>query len=305
MITTNYITRMLQPSASACFGSLCAMAVSFVPSLVLAQEPAVSEADQRLVCASSFEQSQVLRKAGRLRESRGELLKCVQSSCSRPVQEQCGVWLGDVERSLPSVVIQATVDGEDHSEVQVQVDGVPLVDFSPGKAISLDPGAHTFRIACKDFAGVEKKVIVREGEQLRPLIVAFNSPQPVDKKATATGPARPARPVPTHRPVPVLTYVLGGFAIAGGGAYGFLAYTSQKREEDLDKYCSPDCLDEDLDTLRQRKLAANITLGVSLAAAAGAVVSYLARPSKTDDSALTGGIAVTHEGVAASARLRF
>ncbi|HWZ89110.1 MAG TPA: hypothetical protein VNW92_09680, partial [Polyangiaceae bacterium] len=229
------------PSASLLLGLLWVKPI-------YAQEQAApqSEADQKAACATGFEQSQLLRQSGKLRASHGELLKCVQSICSRPVQEQCTRWLEDVERLTPSIVVQATADGQDRSDVQVEMDGEVLTGAITGTALDVDPGPHAFTFTCADYPPVKKTFMLREGEKLRSIGVAFETPAKKDHAA-----ASQVQPVELHRPIPALAYALGGVAVLGAGAFTYLGLTGQSRRTDLENRCSPNCTDAELNPVRQ------------------------------------------------------
>lgn len=281
-------------------GLLCAG-----PARAQEQPAAPASADQKAACSTGFEQSQVLRQSGKLRASHGELLKCVQSVCSRAVQEQCSRWLEDVERLTPSIVVQATVDGQDRSDVHVEMDGEVLTDAITGTALEVDPGPHSFTFTYADYPAVNKSFVLREGEKLRTIGVVFEKPVSA-KPSTVAAP--PAKAVELHRPIPPLAYALGGVAVLGAGAFAYLGLTGDNRRTELQNQCSPNCADSEVNPVRQRLLAADISLGVGVAALAGAAFVYLARPSvpvKEKEAAFSGNFTVTPSTIAASGSLRF
>jgi hypothetical protein len=270
-----------------------------------AADPTVAE--QKAACASGFEQAQVLRQSAKLKASRLELLKCVQAVCSRPVQEQCTRWLADIEPATPSVVIAATVEGQDSTDVQVEMDGEPLPNALGGTAVELDPGPHVVRFTYQDYPLVEKDFVLREGEKLRKLKVSF-------KRATAAAPTAAALPQPapapapvaTHRPVPVAAWALGSVALVGVGAFAYLGASAQSRRTQLEQVCSPDCAESDVSSLHTRLIAADVSLGVGIAALLGAAIVYGARPSvPVEQPKLSGSLSVTPHALGASASLKF
>ena len=276
---------------------------------VSAEEPPAPQAgaDPKAACATGFEQSQMLRQSAKLRASHAELLKCVQSVCSRAVQEQCSRWLEDVERLTPSVLVQATADGQDRSDVRVEMDGEVLTDAITGTAFDVDPGPHTFTFTYADYPPVQKNFVLREGEKLRTIGVAFEKPASTKKNDAAE---RPVQPAEMHRPIPVLAYALGGVAVLGAGAFTYLGLTGEHRRTQLEDSCAPTCADSDLNPVRQRLIAADISLGVGIAALAGAAIVYLVRPSvpvkeQEKAAAFTGNVSVTANAIAASGSLRF
>ena len=266
-----------------------------------AADPAVAE--QKAACASGFEQAQVLRQSAKLKASRVELLKCVQTVCSRPVQEQCSRWLSEIEPLTPSVVIAATVEGQDRSDVQVEMDGEVLASALGGTAVELDPGPHVVKFTYGDYPPVEKDFVLREGEKLRKLKVSFKHPQAA---APTSAPLPPPAPIAMHRPVPALAWALGGVALVGAGAFAYLGATAESRRTQLEQACSPDCADTDVNPLHTRLIAADVSLGVGAAALLGAAIVYAARPSvPVEQPKLSGSLSVTPHALGASASLRF
>src|SRR5438045_2725401 len=80
--------------------------------------------DVKAACAAAYEQAQVHQAAGRLKEAKRTLAGCLQEACPSFIQADCGQWLGDVDRALPTVVLAAkNARGEDVVAVRVQVDG--------------------------------------------------------------------------------------------------------------------------------------------------------------------------------------
>jgi hypothetical protein len=266
-----------------------------------APDPAV--AVQKAACASGFEQAQILRQSAKLKASRVELLKCVQAVCSRPVQEQCSRWLGEIEPLTPSVIMAATVEGHDHSDVQVEVDGELLTNALGGTAVELDPGPHVVKFTYQDYPIVEKDFLLREGEKLRKIKASFKRPQAVAPTVVALP---KAEPVAMHRPVPVLAWALGGVAVVGAGVFAYLGTSARNRRTQLEQVCSPDCADSDVNSLHTRLIAADVSLGVGVAALLGAAIAYGVRPSvPVERPKLSGSLSVTPHAVGASAALEF
>jgi hypothetical protein len=117
---------------------------------------------------------------------------------------------------------------------------------------------------------------------------AAREPPPPAPVATGTPPPAPE----PSRPVPTMTYVLGGVGLlALGGATGF-ALNGVNIRNDLDRQgCAKrgDCDQSDVDRARTRLLIADV-LGVAGAlAVAGAIVFYVTRP---DAPARPGSVAI-------------
>ena len=86
------------------------------------------------------------RRTGKLIAAQAELITCSQSSCPAAATVDCVQWLREVEQSLPSVVLSARdAGGHEVANLRVLLDGSPLAEAESGRAIPVDPGAHTFR----------------------------------------------------------------------------------------------------------------------------------------------------------------
>ena len=261
-------------------------------------------ANQKAACLSGFEQSQVFRQSGKFKSARAELLKCVQPVCPQVVQDECNRWLEEVEDLTPSVVIAVTEHDQDRSNVHVEVDGVVLTETLSGRALEADPGPHTFRFVYADYPPVEKKVVLRVGDKLRAIDVVFQRPE-TPREAVLPPPRQQSAPVPTYRPVPTLAYALAGVAVIGGGAFAYLGLTSVDRRKQLEHRCAPDCTSGVVDPLHNRLIAADISLGVGIAALLGAAISYATRPEVPVPPTLSGRFNVTPQGLGAAASLTF
>src|SRR5512140_419651 len=106
--------------------------------------PLDAGADELTDCVSAFENGQVQRRQGSLFEAKKTLTRCAERACPNAMQTQCGKWLDELEKEIPSVVISVTVDGEDILDVHVDVDGEPLTDKLNARGIPVNPGVHTF-----------------------------------------------------------------------------------------------------------------------------------------------------------------
>jgi hypothetical protein len=65
--------------------------------------------------------------------------------------------------------------------------------------------------------------------------------------------------------------VLGGVSVVALGSFGFFALSAKKELDQLEEKCAPSCEDSQSDTGRTNALIADISLGVGVAALAGAV----------------------------------
>jgi hypothetical protein len=124
----------------------------------------VSRADDKAVCLEATERGQSLRAAHKLVEARKQFLACARPECPAIVQQTCGGWLGDIEKSLPTVVITAKDgSGADVVDVVVTIDGEPLVTKLDGEAVPVNPGRHILRFSKADGTQLERPAVIKEG----------------------------------------------------------------------------------------------------------------------------------------------
>jgi hypothetical protein len=151
--------------------------------------PAIAEPSKQ-ECVSANESAQDLRQAGKLREAQVKLSVCVVASCPGPVREDCAQRLDEVVKATPSVVFDVKDSaGRELPGVRFSVDGGPAGSM-PVIALALNPGQHVFRFEVAGKPGVEREVLLREGEKERRVSVfSFNG------SAELNGPA----PIPESR----------------------------------------------------------------------------------------------------------
>ncbi len=241
-----------------------------------------ARADDAVACARSAESAQALRSAAKVVRARQALLVCVRDVCPRIVRQDCLRWLAEVDAALPSVVFRARgSDGSDVTAVQVYLDGQKVAERLTGISIPVDPGAHTLRFVDASDVQVVLQVLVAEGEQHR----VFSVTMPESRGARSSlAPAEPAT-----RPVPALTWALGGLAVAGGAAFGILVRTGASDFDRLEDSCgrTRSCTDGQVAGARAQYVAADIALGVGIAALGGAAWSFLERPAASPAAGLS------------------
>jgi hypothetical protein len=189
--------------------------------------PTAARADSREDCANASENGQRARQAGKLREARELFLACSRDACPSVVKHDCNDWLVEVERSLPSIVVDARDEaGHDLANVKVVVDGVTVASRLDGRPIFVDPGPHAMRYEREDGEGSTDQIIVREGEKMRTLTVRFGSSLPARPSESPLGPA-PPRSAESH--ISSTAVVLGGIAAVSLGTFTVLAIAGQSR----------------------------------------------------------------------------
>lgn len=279
-------------------------------ALLFGGEGRAGAADDRdkEACIRAVEHAQVVRLDGKLREAREGFVTCARPVCPDAIRQDCTRWVTDVDASIPSVVFRAVwADGHDATGMRVLVDGKPLADTEPGRAVVLDPGEHTFRFEVAGAAPVETRNVIREGEKDRLVRVTFTplapTPAPTSNgDSTAASPSgspstsvpAPAnlwQPIPPaeqggssaggRRPIPLAAYILGGVGLASFAGFGYLAFDGTSRLDGMRSganSCAPNCRPSDVTSARNEILAGDILGYVGLAATGVAIWLALARP---------------------------
>jgi hypothetical protein len=102
-----------------------------------------AEAGTKEACVKSFEEGQVLRRRSKLVDARAAFGICAQAECPSVVSAKCAEWVTEVDRSIPTIVLGARLDGEDTADAHVSIDGV-VVYFGLS---ALDESSH-LRTTC-------------------------------------------------------------------------------------------------------------------------------------------------------------
>ena len=259
--------------------------------------PAMAQGISKAECAALHGDAQVLRKKGALLDARDALVRCARAECPAAIQKDCVTWSAEVDATIPTVVFRVRGDEGDIIDVEVAVDGKPLLSRLGGKAVPLDPGAHVFKFTVKDKPPVERSVLLTEGDKNRAIEVSFASgapagrgPGPKDQPGPDPSPPEPPGP----RPVPLLVYALGAGAIVGLGSFTIFALSGSSKEKDLDA-CAPFCAPSEVASARTSYLVADISLGAAIVLGAATAYFYFTRP-EVPRKAMT-GVRLTPVGV--------
>jgi hypothetical protein len=299
---------------------LALTAVLVVASAPFAHAPAEAQQpsarDKKRACVESYEQAQQLRNVGKLTESRERLLVCSSDECPTAVRGDCANWLAEVESNLPSVVIEARLPmGRETADVNVWVDGQVFARGLDGRALTVDPGVHTFRFESASAGKSEQQVIIRQGEKNRKIVVQFGSGSPGPAPAEIT----PSTPLPkTETPkassggsalYPVLPLVLVGVGVAGVGTFAGFALSGKQLERDLRDKCAPSCSESQVNGVKQRYLYADVAMTVGVASLLGGALTYFLlkddRPSSSSGARLQFDIGAAPGGGVAGLSGRF
>jgi hypothetical protein len=237
-------------------------------------ETATDATSEVTVCVQAAEEAQSLRSAHKLLAARARFLACAQAACPAVVRSDCSVWLTDVERLLPSVVVSAKDShGAELIDVRVLVDGELLTDRLDGLAQPVDPGIRLFRFERQGVAPIEQQVVIREGERGRRISVALAAPEqkPLPPPLPPPSSGEPYPPVPT--------YVFGGIGVAALGSFAYFGLKGRGNANELANTCGKDktCTEEQVSPVRTQLLVADVSLGIGLVAVGTAIYFLIAK----------------------------
>lgn len=225
-----WLRRIVRVRCAAALAS-CAGA-ALVGSAAQAQEQA-AEAPSKASCAQAYESAQESRAAGQLQETQKRLLLCARPECPGFVQKDCARWLEEVERELPSVVLQARgLDPASARQATVTLDGKPVPNAFGGGPIPLDPGRHELVAESPGQPPVSRIIVAQQGVQRRAVDIDFTPEPAAAAKAdialdTASG-GSPLRPY---------AYVAWGVGAVGLGMFAVLGTLGRADERAFKDDC--------------------------------------------------------------------
>ena len=224
--------------------------------------------------------AQAFRSDGKLLKAREQFLVCADPSCPAIVEAACARWIDGLDKRIPSVVLHVhEADGRDAIDAQIQLDGKPLQQ-TPGSAVSLDPGTHAFRFVAPDGRVASEQIVVAEGEQLRrvdavlpPRADGSGAVASTDTGASSSGAATSTSAVNW----PAWT-VAGGAVVAWGAFAGFAVSGNHDYSQAKDSCATGTCSGQ---YPTGKFVAADVALGVAIAATGVAAVLFLTHKSDT------------------------
>jgi hypothetical protein len=191
----------------------------------------------------------------------------------------------------------------------IEVDGEALAPGSESETHWLDPGEHALRVSRPHYETFTTTVTLGPNADVKHVAIPELTPLPEAPLAPAVAmpvlppappPAKsppPAEPAPSagHSAPPALAYGLlagGGVAIAAGtyfGAQAFAHKNASNRHFDGTYCTAPSCVD-DWNQAKTSALAADVALGVGLAAAGTGLYLLLTHPKSPPTSAASLGV---------------
>ncbi len=233
-------------------------------------------------CSAAYQDAQVAMKRAKLQSAREALQRCLAEKCSAILRQPCLEWLGEVETRQPTVLVTfRDANGTLRTDATLSIDGQTVGKNWAGTALPVDPGLRRFRIESPGSPVVEEERLVVEGEKLASLVFAAKTAAP--KLAALTSlpsdgsVAVPNVAVAKARPIPPSAVISAGGSLLALGAFGGFALWGRAGERELSA-CRGMCSASQVDGVKSRYLAADISLGVAVGAGVLAAILFLTRP---------------------------
>ncbi len=264
---------------------------AFVAAAAVAFAGTAIADDEKEVCASSYENAQKLRREGKLKDARKDLVTCGNQKFPAVLVPYCVQMLHDVDEAMPSILIVARDDkGASTDDVRVIVDGEVWAEKLDGRALPIDPGTHVIRLEHAGSAPWEDKVLVNEGEHSRRIEPVFG-PRKSDASPLVPN-APPAGSSPSHGTSVSLwpaglAFGIGGAGVVVGAAMGVVALSTKSS---LDKECKtktscPASAQGDIDKLNTMGIGSTVGFVVGGAGVVTGIVLAVVLSRHTDTSA--------------------
>jgi hypothetical protein len=256
--------------------------VRFALSLVaLAVVPARAHAQTKEECVAAFDRGQALREHAKLRAAREQFMECARDACSAPLRKDCAAQLEEVTRDLPTIVLGARdALGDELTGVRVWIDQEPAKIDQSGLSVQVDPGPHMVRFEDASGARVSLHAVLRMGEKNRPVIAVFTSraaTSALEAPPPSSTPSRTGIPPTPQAGPPFWAYLATGVGVVGLGVFTAFAISGHTEKERLVASCAPACDDAQVNGVKTRYIAADVSLGVGVVSLAIAAYLFLSQ----------------------------
>lgn len=248
-------------------------------------------------CFAASTQGQQLALDKKWRAAREKFAACAAPSCPSEVAEDCKARLAMSEASIGSIVV-SVLDGagKNITEGRVIVDGETVAGSLDGNPIAVDPGTHRVHVESPAAAPFDRDVVVAEGAKR--VAVVFTVPAP-DAGPTPDAPT----PTSSSSKTPTSVYVVGGIGVVGLACFVGFGIAALSQSSDLHARDPGTYTTDDVDSLKRKRLIADVSLGVGVVALGIATVIYATRPTEPqadvaiDVRPVAGGAIATWGGV--------
>lgn len=253
-------------------------------------------------CIDANENAIKLRKAHQLLAAREQFDTCARDACPAEIRTECAARLKDVNDEIPTIVFEAVdAQGNDLSQVEVEVDGKLLVDHLDGSALPLDPGTHRVRFEAPNLPSVTKTIVLHQAEKSRHERLMLGAPKaPEPRKEPSQEPSKEPGPGSgaSQRTLGLVAAGAGVVGLALGGYFGLRANSawSDSKAACSSSTCAPSDYATAVSDHDRAKSAA--TLSTVFFAAGGAALAlggvlFFTAPQVTPGDTKSAGISVS------------
>ncbi|HTU58625.1 MAG TPA: hypothetical protein VMF89_09325 [Polyangiales bacterium] len=262
-------------------------------------------------CSVVYDEGRDAEREGDLHAALELYQSCAQESCANPVRRSCEARALRLELDAPSIVPLAnTADGQPLVDADVTMDGKLLTSRLDGLAIAVEPGLHDFVFSKHGEVFGQVRLVIAQGQRNREIWMTEQASEQPQRMPTVVLRREPILAAPRaatsvsevdHGGPGATPYLLGGAALLGGGAYALLSTWARSDNEQLSR-CAPNCSKDSVEHIRRLYLAADVSLGVGIAAAVGSIASFLLAPSSSDDKPVALSVQPQRTGALATFR---
>jgi hypothetical protein len=245
------------------FGTALLLVASAASSAPQKPDPAI--AAKKAECVDALDKAQASKASRKLVSARANYVTCSHEACPDMIREDCSKGLREVDESLPSITLAATLDGKDVPDAKASLDGEAIEGGLDGRSIPLDPGSHSVRFERPGSPPQEQKIVAREGQKNQLITGVFPGTRPLGGGTTAEGAPK----------IPIIPVAFAGVGVVGLGTALVMHLTMTGHANDLGNKCAPTCSQSDRDDLSDRLVLRNVALGVGIGALVIAAVTYV------------------------------
>jgi hypothetical protein len=268
-------------------------------------------------CVTAYESARAQEASGGLRAALAAFEECDQAICGGLLQQTCSAGRVRLEADLPTIVPKATDDsGKPLVGVSVRMDGQLLISRLDG-AVAVDPGVRELTFEVDDRVAVTEKLVIVQGQHDRvvPVVLPPSAHKTANARAKAApelssapnerdtqGPLQVGATSAVHsRSTSALPYLLSAVGVAGLGGYGVVTYLGRRENSRMVAECPPTCSQARVTHIRTIYFAADVSLGLGIAAIGTATWLFLRRDSVKKPASMEVGYTVGIQPVSAGA----
>jgi hypothetical protein len=275
---------MMRAVLPSCLFALCAVfraapcqaePSATTPSAAAVTTDTSTEAVER--CVADHESARLSRVREDWLQARSAMTRCSNDGCPLALRSDCRAWLEELTRLLPTLLIVVERDDDRSQPLGLELDGEPLSLPEPLGPIEVLPGNHRLRATLPPHAPIEQEIVLEKGAKNQVVRVRFVR-EPERAVLPPAAPVPPSLTAPSSRPVPALSYWLGGGALLAFGTSGVLLGSALSARSSARETCAPNCSTKTRDSIDARLLAADVVGAAGVALAGAALFTFITRP---------------------------